>query len=1037
MTFTPSSEQAAIINAPLAPLRVAAGAGTGKTTTVAHRVAALVTEHNIAPGRILGITFTNKAAFELTDKIRTVLGAADPSESVEIHTYHGFASQLLADHGALVGVERSAQIITPTFGRQLLFEAIRRAEFSTVDITARRHIIPALLKLESDLSDNLKTAQDLISATPDQPDEIMVQRREMAGALRNYQAYKKALDVLDYGDLVRLAYRLVSEFSEVANSVAGRYQSVVLDEYQDTNPAQRLLLQSLFTDGAIITAVGDLDQTIYEWRGASLGNFRDFPKHFPNEDGSQAATLPLSVNRRSGRLILDVANAVRLNISDGGGTPLVPHKDNPSAAVAAAWLRTAGDEANLIADEARRLHDDGFAWKDMAVLFRKNKDIALVRDAMDDHEIPVQVANLGGLLGIPEIVEIHAWLRLIASPEDGPALARLLSGTRYRLGMVGLKALTDWAQARSKTDPYAVDHEAVPAHTLVEALDNVDELNLDEDIRSRLREFADTYLELVTLAQGVALIELVRQILTVTDAWNEIDAMPEAARLSARLNVYRFLDLAEDWSPLEGRPSLEAFLAYLSLMMEEEIEELDTARVGTDDAITLLTVHRAKGLEWPVVFIPAVYHNNFPSRVRSFDDPYARPAVLPDDLRLDRDERPRIGPDMDVKERRAILRAAHEDQEWRLAYVAVTRAQQHLILSGASWYGNPEPNMRPVKPSALLELVRGLEHVTTAAWIDDPQDRPPVVRASVPGPGPDPHFGMSWDAAMRATITNPSWTRTRAESLGVTGPYDDAVDEFQTMLFSLPESEGSADRPDPITRASVTGLVTYATCPKRYFWSEVDRLPRRPSTAARRGVELHRKIEIHNRGNIPLDDIDEIVYDTTPDGRDDAEASTAGRPNAFKVFKTSRFGTVLPVHVEMPFDLRVSEGVWVRGRIDAIYPHSENGWEVVDFKSGRNRNDPAATVQLQAYAMAVTAPGFSAAPPDPLKVTFAYFGDGLDEVSQDVDGEWLENAQDRLGELFGGIEAQDWTPTPSPACHHCDFQRFCEPGKEWVAANSD
>lgn len=1035
--FTPSSEQAAIIGAPLAPLRVAAGAGTGKTTTLAHRVAALVTEHGIEPTQILGITFTNKAAFELTDRVRTVLGAADPSDSVAIHTYHGFAAQLLTDHGALVGVERSAQVITPTFGRQLLLEAIRRAEFTSVDVTARRYVVPLLLKLEADLSDNLRTADDLLAAVPAQPDEVEVQRAEMAGALRNYQAYKQALDALDYGDLVRLAYRLVDEHPAVAARIADRYQAVVLDEYQDTNPAQRLLLQRLFAAGTVVTAVGDADQTIYEWRGASLGNFRDFPDHFPNTDGSPAATLPLSVNRRSGGLILDVANRVRTEITTGGGAPLRPHDEDAPATVTVAWLRTAGDEANHIAEEARRLHDEeGLAWNDIAVLFRKNKDIALVRDAFDEHEIPVQVANLGGLLGIPEIVELHAWLRLIANPEDGPALARILTGTRYRLGLADFKALTDWTRAQGDASDESLEHDALPSHTLVEAIDHLDEVAVDPAIRIRLVEFAAVYRGLVTAAQGVSLVELVRRILSETHAWTEIDAMPDASRLSARLNVHRFLDLAEDWSPLEGRPSLEAFLAYLELMEDEQIEELDTARVGTDDAVTLLTVHRAKGLEWPAVFVPALYHNNFPSRVRSYEDPYAKPGVIPDELRLDRDERPAISADMDSKERQAILKDAHQDQEWRLAYVAVTRAERYLSLSGASWYGNPTPNKRAVRPGTFLTLVRDLPGVETSRWVDDPGERPAVVRAAPPGPGPDPHFGMPWDTALRTALADPAWARRLAADLEMVGPYDDAVDDYQTMLFSLPEPADADGAGEP-TRTSVTGLVTYATCPKRFFWSEVDRLPRRPSAAARRGVELHRRIELHNRGNIPLDDADDAVYDAigtdaTATGED---SGGDGRPS-FDVFKTSRFGTVLPVHVEAPFDLRVGDA-WVRGRIDAIYPTEDDGWEIVDFKSGRNRHDPAAVVQLQAYALAVTSPGFTLSRPDRLRVTFAYFGEGLDEVTEEVDAAWLTDAQQRIDGIVAAIETEAWEPAPSEACRSCDFQQFCEAGSAWLGEHPD
>lgn len=1030
MTFVPTEEQASIIRAPLTPLRVAAGAGTGKTATLAHRVAGLVEEHGIPPGQILGITFTNKAAFELADRIRAVLGSDDPSEEVEVYTYHGFAAQLLAEHGALVGVERSARVITPTFGRQLLFEAIRHGSFERVDITARRHVIPSLLKLEADLSDNLKTAQDLLDRPVALDDEVGRSRAELAGALLGYQTYKRALDALDYGDLIRLAHRLVTRHPAVAERIAARYRAVVLDEYQDTNPAQRLLLQTLFGDGeTVVTAVGDLDQTIYEWRGASLANFRDFPVHFPDRDGREASTLHLSTNRRSGQLILDVANRVRTEIAAGGGPPLVPADPHRPAAVQVAWLRTAGDEANAIANEVRRLHDAGRRWSDMAVLFRKNKDIALVRDALDEHEIPVQVANLGGLLGIPEIVEIHAWLRIIASPEDGPALVRILSGSRYRLGLRDLKALTDWVRSRTEQPEEDVDdeHGRLPAHTLIEAIDHLDELELDDSMRVRLAEFAETHRRLITVAQGVSLVELVRTILADTHAWMEIEAMPEAARLSARLNVHRFLDLAEDWSPLDGRPSLEAFLAYLELMQEEQIEELDTARVSSDDAVTLLTVHRAKGLEWPVVFLPALYHNNFPATARVFEDPFTRPATLPDELRLDREQRPPLDAGMDADERKAVLRAAHNDQEWRLAYVAVTRAEDALYMSGATWYGSPQPNTRPVRPSRLVELTRALPGVETGVWEENPGERPEVIRSAGIGPGPDFHFGVPWDEALRSTLADPDWPRRRAAELGVLEPYDEAVDEYQAMLFSLPEPI-EAEPGESVTRTSVTGLVTYASCPQRYYWSEVDRLPRRPSPAARRGVELHRRIELHNRGNIPLEDAEDIAYDAVTE-----DPVGAGGPGAFATFKTSRFGTILPLYVEVPFDLRVGEGAWVRGRIDAIYPDGEEGWEVVDFKSGRRSRDPAALVQLEAYALAVASGGFSVAGPRHLAVTFAYLGDGLEEVREEVDDTWLAGARRHLEEILDRIEKGDWTPDPSPACRHCDFQRFCEPGKAWLA----
>jgi hypothetical protein len=197
-------------------------------------------------------------------------------------------------------------------------------------------------------------------------------------------------------------------------------------------------------------------------------------------------------------------------------------------------------------------------------------------------------------------------------------------------------------------------------------------------------------------------------------------------------------------------------------------------------------------------------------------------------------------------------------------------------------------------------------------------------------------------------------------------------------------------------------------------------------------VELHRRIELHNRGNIPLEDAADIAYDSVGE-----DTSGPGGPGAFETFKASRFGSDLPLYVEVPFDLRVGDGAWVRGRIDAIYPDGDDGWEVVDFKSGRRSRDPASRVQLEAYALAVASEGFSVGGPQRLAVTFAYFGDGLEEVREEVGDTWLAGARTHLEDILEQIGRGRWDATPSPACHRCDFQRFCEPGKAWVEEQID
>jgi DNA helicase II / ATP-dependent DNA helicase PcrA len=1027
VTFRPTPEQQAVIGHPLAPLRVAAGAGTGKTTTVAHRIAHLVSDGGLEPEEVLGLTFTNKAAGELAERVRSVLGPRlEPDREVPVHTYHGFAAQLLGEFGAVVGVERETPVITPTFTRQLLSDVVAATPLPGLDVTNAR-VVERIRRLASGLGDHLREPEEI--TVHGELDEVWDERAALLRAVAAYRAEKRRLGVVDYADLIAAAHRLVSDHPWVRDRIAERYRAVVLDEYQDTNPAQRYLLSSLFGPGFPVTAVGDADQTIYEWRGASLDNFRRFPTHFPTADGSPALTLPLTLNRRSGRRILEVANAVRALVDGQARDPLRAADGAPADAVGVAWLGTAPEEAAWIAERILELREEGRRWSDVAVLFRKNKDMALVRDALASRDVPFEVANLGGLLGVPEVVDLRAWLRLLDRPDDGPALLRILFGSRFRLGMRDLMALTRWA--RGARDDVAAEHEALPVLSLVEAAEalTADDERLGPAAPS-FHRFVAEYRSLVEVAQGASLVELCRRVLDVTGAWRDLDALPDAARLSARLNLYRFLDLAESWSPLDGRPSLAAFLGYLDVMEDDPAEELDTARIAGADAVTLLTVHRAKGLEWPIVFLPAVYAGNFPARVvGGYDDPLRAAESLPYEFRLDRDDLPDLASARSGDDRRQLLRRRHDSQEWRIAYVAATRARERLWVSGAWWYGTPEPTAKPSTRSPLFDLVAAQPSVDVAVDVVEPPPRPEVMVAGAVGaPAPDPLFGEGgWQRALREAAADPSAPRRMAEHLGLTASYDAAVEEQRRLPLAVPDPVAAPERRE----TSVTGLVTYAMCPRRFYWSEVDRLPRRPSPAARRGVEFHRRVELHHRGVLPLEELDPMLYDRSPG----EQAEPAG-PDAFQVFAGSRFARERPSLVEAPFELPLDPDLWVRGRIDAVYEHPGGRCEIVDFKSGRpDSMHPAARVQLQAYAVAACDTGMAGARPGSLAVTFAHFGRGLHETTEEVDETWLEDARLALGGLATGMLADRFEPSPSQACHGCDFLRFCDEGRDLVAGS--
>ena len=1043
MTITPTPEQLDVISAPLGPIRVAAGAGTGKTTTIALRVVSLVADRGLEPERILGITFTNKAAAELSDRIRVLLAPhVEPGREVEVHTYHGFAAQLLREFGAIVGVERSSKVITPTFSRQLLRSILHRVPLASINISDRNNI-EHLRRLGSQLGDHLLLPQDV--PIPEGPaDDPWLLRADLLEGLRHYQVEKSRLGVTDYADLIVLAHRLVTRHPEVAAELRQRYQAVMLDEYQDTNPAQRELLRALFGSGFPVMAVGDIDQTIYEWRGASPHNFEQFPSHFCHPDGTEASTVNLTANRRSLPNIVEVANAIRAK-TGSGQPPLAPLADRIGGEVVVAWHDNAVVEAEWIARNLALLAPS-HSWKDMAVLFRKNKDMILVHDALRAADIPVEVANLGGLLGVPEVADLHAWLRILQTPEDAPALYRIVVGSRFRLGLGDLAHLARWVTRQERSDralavdnaaipPDRTEHDQPPARTMLEAIDHLDEIpDLRRGARDGLERFASEYRQLLEAAQGVSLVELCRRTLDLTGAWSDLAALSDTEQLTARLNLYRFLDLAEDWSPLEGRPSLAAFIEYLALMSEDQNEELDTARLSGEDAVTLLTVHRAKGLEWDIVFVPACYDKNFPTQSQGFDNPYgpAKTAgkYLPYEFRLDRQWLPPLHPGIDKRDADDLLREVHVRQEWRIAYVAATRAKQRLFVSGAWWYGHPEPKAKPSRPSELWNVVASQPCTRVESEPRDEPMPPLLLRFEPDPPAPDPLFPSGWDAALREELATPGWALQAAEARGLGDGFATHTAAVQQMLFDLPAMSPAAN--DALVSTSVTGLVTYAHCPQRFFWSEVERLPRRPNPAARAGTRIHRQIELHQRGQIPLDDFGPDLYDGdgyTVRGEDTPTAEVAG---PFQMFSESRFARSRARMIETPFEMVLS-GVRLRGRIDAVFEPEPGHWEIVDFKSGRPRSEPSGHVQLEAYAIAAET-GALGPPPDRMTVTFAFLGGGLNERSEAVDVAWLESARSRLAGLARGITDGSYEPQPGDGCYGCDFLRFCPTGRAHVAA---
>ncbi|MEU0276247.1 ATP-dependent helicase, partial [Streptomyces sp. NPDC006307] len=453
--FTP--EQTACITAPPAPQVIVAGAGSGKTTVMAARVVWLVGTGQVAPEQVLGLTFTNKAAGELAERVRKALvraGITDPDVidpdnppgEPRISTYHAFAGQLLTDHGLRLGLEPTARLLADATRYQLAARVLREApgpypaltksfptlvsDLLALDAELAEHLVrPAdLLAYDSDLLAALETAR-LTNADLRKVPETAAARRELADLVIRYRAAKRERDLLDFGDQIALSAELALTRPEVGRILRDEFRVVLLDEYQDTSVAQRLLLSGLFGGGTghPVTAVGDPCQAIYGWRGASVANLDDFPEHFPYADGTPATRFALSENRRSGGRLLDLANglAAPLRAMHAGVEALRPAPGaERDGTVRIALLPTQAEEIAWLADSIAHLVRTGKEPGEIAILCRTATDFPEIQAALVARDIPVEVVGLSGLLHLPEVADLVAVCEVLQDPGANASLVR-------------------------------------------------------------------------------------------------------------------------------------------------------------------------------------------------------------------------------------------------------------------------------------------------------------------------------------------------------------------------------------------------------------------------------------------------------------------------------------------------------------------------------------------------------------------------------------------------------------------------------------
>ena len=1037
-SYAPSPQQWAAISAPLAPAVVIAGAGSGKTTLMAARVVYLVLTGQVRPDEVLGLTFTAKAASELRARIRGALesvgaleedlgedGVGDVLEPT-VATYNAYAAGLLTDHGLRIGHEPETRVITDAARYQLGARVVDRHTGPVHRLSDHpQTVIQYLLALDGAMSEHLvgpdavrafdesarksferalaeeragkdrKTYREAIAKAVD----VIDRRGELLDLVTSYRRLKRDLGLMDFADQIELGARLATEQPEVGAIERERFKVVLLDEYQDTSVAQATMLSRLFGSaeggrsgaGHAVTAVGDPNQAIYGWRGASVSNILGFAETFPRADGGPVDLFPLTVNRRSDTRILEVANRLAEPLYEKFPqvAPLDPAPGAEPGSVTVGVHETVDDELAALVASVKAAHTDvPGSWAKIGVLTRDNATGASVFDALTTAGVPVEIVGLSGLLRLPEVAEVVATLHLLHDVTANAALLTLLSGPRWAIGPRDLRLLGERAQeiagqrgrgaapadigAQLLQIADGIDPAELPAldDALAEPGDPAD-YPYSPEARERFGLLAGE-LRMLRTHVGEPLLDVVRRIIDTCGTDVELAAAVTPAAAARRDNLDLFVKAVADFQAVDGDVSLAALLAYLTAE-DDQGNGLDIATPTEADSVKLLTVHRSKGLEWDSVFLVGICEGRFPSgqgrRLWT-----SSPSVLPAPLRGDAHDLPQLeGHDKAALDSyRAATRDHEATEELRLGYVAYTRAAHHLSVTSHLW--SPRPT--PFGPSAYQVVVRDQlaawgEPVASGpgGWLDKPVKGTPNPYDGVDQSRPWPPEGPGAEALLRlaaadlvraADPTQPDPELDMVEAARV-ADWDAEVERLLTEARTDHGPDVVVRRPDSL---SATALARLRDDPSAFARDLARPMPRQPSSAARFGTRFHAWVEARF-GQQDLFDPDDLPGRADADIADDADlaAVIAG-------FEAGPFADRAPFRVEAPFAL-VLAGQVVRGRIDAVYSDGDD-WLLVDWKTSRAATaDP---LQLAIYRVAWAE--LTGVPLDRVRAAFVYVRSG-------------------------------------------------------------
>jgi len=1073
--YSLTAEQASAVQdaATDTPTLVVAGAGSGKTELMAVRVLWLVANSVCRPEEILGLTFTRKAAAELSKRIYEALLKLRDSDlwpadldydftQPTISTYNAYANGLFRDFALSIGYEPEATLLTDAAAFQLAREVVVRygsdVDSRLADLDLNLDIlVSSVIELAQAMNDNLADAeqveavlQAVVSDLSQLPRKIgsndttpfayltdilepLIKTSTIAKLADRYREEKRKRSYVDYSDQVALAELAVRTVPELKLRERSSFKQVLLDEYQDTSFLQTRLLQGLF-EGHPVYAVGDPNQSIYGWRGASASNLDTFGTDFgtgfivPENHGKSSANVrqfSLSTSWRNPKSVLTVANHLATPLAtapsylpvqskSAGKLELITlqsRQDAEPGLVSIQVLENSLLEADRVAEWFASKPNDST----LALLMRWRNQMPLYVERLENAGLTVEVVGLGGLMQMPEIVDLVSALKVIHLPTAGSQLIRLLTGPRWRIAAKDIERLYRFAsrtaryqnQARPKeVDGSEADREYAieDATSLVDALDlllddkHASRANLSEKALARMKDAART-LQAMRQKTGMGLPEFVRAV--QEELWLDIEVTANPRRKNPMAHLNAFSHVVANYAASNNNPTLGSFLTWLDYA--DQREKFEVPNVTPEQGVVqLLTVHAAKGLEWDYVAVANLAANDFPNERPQRGDfsGWLEAGKLPFPLRGDRGSLPAFDyskalTQKDANDAKASFKASVKDhilrEERRLVYVAVTRPKLELLLTGSYWkpgtktIGAPSEYLYELAslPDSVVQLVNRTENAdepfAPAASLENE-----LLETSVIEQWPLDPLGAahreSLQHAKAQTLSALDAARVNPQLLVAENEHHQEID---LLLLERAKSQIDIKIVDAPVRVSASAFKDFVLRLPEVAEHYRRPMPTAPYKQTRAGTLFHAWVEQKfGLASLPEPEEASFVADSVPEAELEQLAEFGSQTETMEAlkatFEKSRWANQIPIEVEREIQLTIANNTFVC-KLDAVFK-TETGYEIVDWKTGRppvsDSEVAERSLQLALYRLAYSR--FTGVPENQITVSLYFVNEDLE-----------------------------------------------------------